>query len=65
MKDQFIGMSIKQNRRIKHEKNIFSNQTLFVSIDYLFYFRQMKLTMLKDLMFKNIIFQKVESKIIL
>ena len=38
-KDQFIGMNIKQKVRIKIQQmnlNIFSNQILLESIDYLF-----------------------------
>ena len=60
-KDQFIGMNIKQKVRIKIQQmnlNIFSNQILLESIDYLFQFIQIKATMLKDLMRKNIIYQK-------
>ena len=38
--------------------NIFSNQSLLESIDYLFYFIQMKMTMLKDSKLVNIIYQK-------
>ena len=60
-KDQFIGMNIKQKVRIKIQQmnlHIFSNQILLESIDYLFQFIQIKATMLKDLMRKNIIYQK-------
>ena len=49
-------MSIKQKARIKIQQmniDILSNQTLLESsIDYLFYFIQMKLTMLRDLISK-------------
>ena len=68
LKDQFIGMSIKQKVRIKIQQmniDIFSNQTLLQSIDYLFYFIQIKPTMLKDLKLENIIYRKVYSKIIM
>ena len=37
---------------------IFLGQILLESIYYLFYFTQIKATMLKDLMLKNIIYQK-------
>ena len=39
LKDQFTGMNIKQKLRIKMQqinKDIFSNQTLLESIDFLF-----------------------------
>ena len=61
LKDQFIGMNIKQKVRIKlHQINldIFSNQTLLESIVYLFQFIQIKMTILKDLKLEDIIYQK-------
>ena len=39
--------------------DIFLNQTLLESIDYLFWFMQIIATMLIDLMLENIIHQKV------
>ena len=41
--------------------DIFSNQTFLESIDYLFQFIQTKPAILKDLMFENVIYQKVQS----
>ena len=64
LKDQFIGMSIKQKVRIKIQqmnKDIFFNQTLLESMNYLFYLIQMRLAMLKDLMIENIIYQKAKK----
>ena len=64
MKDQFIGMSIKQKVRIKIQQmneDIFFNQTLLESMNYLFYLIQMRLAMLKDLMIENIIYQKAKK----
>ena len=61
LKDQFIGMSLKQKFRMKIQQiNIdnISNQTLLESVDYLFWFIEIKLTMLKDLIHENIISQK-------
>ena len=61
LKDQFIGMNIKQKVRIKlHQTNldIFSNQTLLESIVYSFQFIQIKMTILKDLKLEDIIYQK-------
>ena len=58
LKDQFIGMNIKQKVRIKIPQinlYIFSNQILLESIDYLFWFIQIKATMLKGLILENII----------
>ena len=52
MKDQFIGMNIKQKVRIKMQqmnRNIFSNQTLLELIDYLFQFIQTKMEILRVL----------------
>ena len=57
-------MNIKQKRKIKIRQmniDIFSNQILLESIDYLFYlfcFIQMKITILKDLKLKDITYQK-------
>ena len=51
-------MNIKQNVRIKIRQrslDIFSNQILLESIDYLFYFIQIKVLLLKDLKLKGII----------
>ena len=61
LKDQFIGMSLKQKFRMKIQQiNIdnISNQTLLESVDYLFWFIEIKLTMVKDLIHENIISQK-------
>ena len=38
--------------------DIFSNQILLESIDYLLYFSQIKMKMLKDLKLKDIVYQK-------
>ena len=62
LKDQFTGMNIKQKLRIKMQqinKDIFSNQTLLESIDFLFYFIQIMVRILKDLMVENFIYQKL------
>ena len=59
LKDPFIGINIKQKVRIKAQQmniDIFSNQILLESIGYLFSFIQMKITILKDLKLKNIIY---------
>ena len=62
--NEYIGMNIKQKRKIKIRQmniDIFSNQILLESIDYLFYlfcFIQMKITILKDLKLKGITYQK-------
>ena len=56
-----INMNIKQRVRTKIQQmnlDIFSNQILLESIDCLFYFIQIKMTMLKDLKLKDIIYQK-------
>ena len=61
LKGQLIGMSRTQKVRIKIRKMnivIFSNQILLELIDYLFWFIQIKMPMLKDLMLRNIIYQK-------
>ena len=61
MKDQFIGINIKQKVRIKIQQiniDIFSNQILLKPIGYLFYFIHMKMTILKDLKLGNITNQK-------
>ena len=39
--------------------NIFSNQNLLESIDYLFYFVQTKMLILNDIKLKDINYQKV------
>ena len=60
-KDQFIEINIKQKVRIKIQQTniyLFSNQILLELIDCLFYFIQMEMEMLKDLMLENIIYQK-------
>ena len=62
LKDQFIRMNIKQKVRIKIRQmniGIFSNQFLLKSIDYLFWFIQTKMTILKYLKLEDIIYQKV------
>ena len=43
--------------------DIFSNQNLLDSIDYLYQFIQIKITMLKDLKLEDIIYQKESLKI--
>ena len=67
LKDQFIGMNINQKVRIKLWQmniGISSNQNLLELIACLFQFIQIKIPMLKDLMLKNNIYQKAQSKII-
>ena len=62
MKDPFIRANTKQKLRIKIQQinvDIFSNQVLLKLIDYFFYFIQIKMTVLKDLELKDIIYQKV------
>ena len=69
MKDQLIGMNIKQKVRKKiRQMNIdmdtlsnidtFLNQILLELIHYLFYFIQTKMAMLKALKLEDIIYQK-------
>ena len=61
MKDPFIRANTKQKLRIKIQQinvDIFSNQVLLKLIDYFFYFIQIKMTVLKDLELKDIIYQK-------
>ena len=43
--------------------DIFSNQNLLDSIDYLYQFIQIKITVLKDLKLEDIIYQKESLKI--
>ena len=45
--------------------DIFSNQTLSELIDCLFWFIQIKMMILKDLNVEDIIYRKVQSKIII
>ena len=45
--------------------DIFSNQTLSELIDCLFWFIQIKMMILKDLSVEDIIYRKVQSKIII
>ena len=62
LKDQFIGMNIKQKVRIKIQQmniDIFSNQILLELIDCLFLFIQIMKTMLKDLILENNIYQNI------
>ena len=61
MKDPFIRANIKQKLRIKIQQintDIFLNQVLLKLIDYFFYSIQIKMTVLKDLELKDIIYQK-------
>ena len=61
LKDQFIGMSIKQKVIIKIQQtnlDFFLNQFLLESIDYLLQFMQIKMLLLKDLKLKGITYQK-------
>ena len=61
LKDQFTGMDIKQKVRIKIRQmniDIFSNQILLESIYYLFLFIQIKMSILKYLKLKDIIYHK-------
>ena len=58
MKDQFIGMNIKQKVRIKIRQmnlDIFSNQLLLESVDSLLQFIQIKMPLLKNLKLEDII----------
>ena len=58
LKDQFTGMNIKQKVRIKMRQmniNIFSNQILLESTDYLFLFIQIKITILAYLNSKTLL----------
>ena len=62
LKDQFTGMNIKQKVRIKMRQmniNIFSNQILLESTNYLFLFIQIKITILAYLKLEDITYQKV------
>ena len=61
LKDQFIGMNIKQKVRIKIRqinKGISSNLVLLELIDYLFQFIKIKMPVLKHLKLLDIIYQK-------
>ena len=63
LKDQFIWMNMKQKVRIKIQqinKDTFSNQILLEVIDYLFYFKQIKIPILKELRLEDIIYQKAK-----
>ena len=56
LKDQFIGMNIKQKMRIKMRQtnvDIFPNQILLELIDYLLQFIQINMAILKDLFTKR------------
>ena len=56
-------MNMKQKVRIKIQqinKDTFSNQILFQVIDYLFYFKQIKIPILKELRLEDIIYQKAK-----
>ena len=60
-------MKVKEKVRIKVRLihiDIFSNQILLESVDYLFYFIHIKMAILKDLMFETNIYQNAKSKII-
>ena len=49
LKDQYIGVNIRQKVRLKFRQmdlDIFLNQILLESIDYLFYFIQMNMLLL-------------------
>ena len=68
LKDQFIKTNIKQKVTTKIGQtnlDIFSNHILLDSIGCLFQFIQIMTMMLKDLMLKNIIYQKAYSKVII
>ena len=61
MKDPFIRANIKQKLRIKIQQinaDIFSSQVLLKLIDYFFYFIKIKMTVLKDLELKDVIYEK-------
>ena len=67
MKDSCTEMNIKQKVQMKIQQmniNIFSNQTFLKLIDCLFWLIQTKVVVVKDSMAKNIIHQKLLSKII-
>ena len=56
MKNQFVGMNIKQKMRLKIQQiniDVYSNQILLKSIDCLFYIIQIEMSMFKDLMLEN------------
>ena len=56
LKDQFIGMNIKQKMRIKMRQtnvDIFPNQILLELINYLLQFIQINMAILKDLFTKR------------
>ena len=61
MKDQFIRINIKQEVKIEiQQKNtdIWSNQTSLELIDYLFYFIEIKMRILRALKLEDVIYQK-------
>ena len=56
-------MNMKQKVRIKIQqmnKDTFSNQILLEVIEYLFYFKQFKMPILKELRLEDIIYQKTK-----
>ena len=62
LKDQFVGMNIKEKERIKMQqmdKDIFSNQTLLGLIDYLCKITWIETMMENNLNLRDIIYQKV------
>ena len=64
LKDQYIGMTIKQKVRIKIQNmniDIFLKQTLQELTDCFFWFIQTKIIMLKELMPKIIIYQNIKN----
>ena len=67
LKCQRIGMNIKQKVRLKIRQvsiDIFSNQSLLELLDCLFWFIWIKAMMLKDIVSKSIIYQKLLSKLL-
>ena len=62
LKDQFVGMNIKEKERIKMQQmdiDIFSNQTLLGLTDYLCKITWIETMMQNNLNFGDIIYQKV------
>ena len=65
MKDQCTGIRIKQKEKEKYYKYIYFSKSNFVGVNRLFLliYSNSKTTILKDLSFEGIIYQKVLSRI--
>ena len=63
-KDYWNVYKTKSENKNTMNTDIFLNQTLFETIDCLYQFINIKITMLKDLNLKDITYQNVSSKII-